>query len=392
MKTRITAIIPTYNNAATLAEVIERVARFLPDIIVVNDGSTDTTADILANRNDCTVIFFSENRGKGCALLAGFEKAEESGFTHAITIDSDGQHLPEDIPLLIKSIDINPETLWVGNRILPYTEGEKPPVRSIFGRKFGNFWYKFNTGIVLHDTQCGFRAYPLKEIRALPCQGKRYEYEQEALVKAAWNGIPVKEVPIRLYYLPADKVVSHFRPVRDFIRISKVNSKAAITRILLPVTALEVPGATWREKIIALAKHELRANTSPKKAASSVSLGVFMGIFPIHGFQVATLMGLTFLLRLNRPLAILGVCVSSPPFMPFLIVVAVATGRLVLPPDLIMLQGQKTAQILAQGALEFVVGSTILSIVAGIAAYFITFPMFQQLTKKRLFKKLESSS
>ena len=76
MKTRIAAIIPTYNNAATLAEVIEGVTRFLPDIIVVNDGSTDTTADILANRNDCTVISFSENRGKGCALLAGFEKAE----------------------------------------------------------------------------------------------------------------------------------------------------------------------------------------------------------------------------------------------------------------------------------------------------------------------------
>ncbi len=98
-------------------------------------------------------------------------------------------------------------------------------------------------------------------------------------------------------------------------------------------------------------------------------------------------MGLAFLLRLNRPLAFLGVCVSSLPFLPFLIIAAVAIGRVVLPPDLIILQTEKTAQVIAQSAIEFVVGSTILSVVAGIATYFITFPMFKQLAKTRLFKK-----
>ncbi len=383
----IVAVIPTYNNAGTIADVIGGVKRFLTDIIVMDDGSTDNTADVLSQLNGIEIINFPQNRGKGCALRAGFEKAAELGFSHVITVDGDGQHLTDDIPLFMEKIQAESGTLWVGNRILSYEKGDKPPVRSNFGRRFGNFWYRFNTGIRLHDTQCGFRAYPLKEIMLLKCKGERYEYEQEVLIKAAWNGVPVKELPVRLYYLPAEKEVSHFRPVRDFMRISMVNSKAAIKRIFLPVTVLEVPGATWREKIVALAKHELRANTSPKKAASSVSVGVFMGIFPIHGLQVITLMGLSVLLRLNRPLAFLGVSVSSAPFLPFLIIIAVAIGKVVLPENLVAINGQNTARTIAQGAIEFVVGSIILSIVASIATYFITVPLFKKLAEIRRLKK-----
>lgn len=383
----IVAVIPTYNNACTIAEVISGVKKFLTDIIIINDGSTDNTAEVLTQFDGIEIISFPENRGKGIALRAGFEKAAELGFTHAITVDGDGQHLTDDISFFIVKVHAEPDTLWVGNRTLAYEKGDNPPTRSNFGRKFGNFWYRFNTGIKLHDTQCGFRAYPLNGIMPLKCKGERYEYEQEVLIKAAWSGLHVSEVPIRLYYLPADKEVSHFRPFRDFMRVSKVNSIAALTRIFLPLKALDVPGNTWREKIIALAKHELKANTSPIKAASSVSVGVFMGIFPIHGFQVATLMGLSFLFRLNRPLAFLGVCVSSPPFLPLLIVVAVAIGRLVLPSDIITINGQKTAEIVVQGAIEFVVGSIILSIIASIATYFITFPLFNQLAKTRFLKK-----
>ena len=383
----IAAIIPTYNNACTIAEVISGVRKFLTGVIVINDGSTDTTAEELMQCDGIEIISFPENRGKGVALRAGFEKATERGFTHVITIDGDGQHLTDDISVFIEKIYKEPDTLWVGNRTLAYEKGDKPPARSSIGRKFGNFWYRFSTGIKLHDTQCGFRAYPLNGIMSLKCKGERYEYEQEVLIKAAWSGVAVSEVPIKLYYLSAEKVVSHFRPFRDFMRVSKVNSVAALTRIFLPFKALDVPGNTWREKIIALAKHELKANTSPKKAASSVSVGVFIGIFPIHGLQVITLLGLTFLFRLNRPLAFLGVCVSSLPFLPLLIVIAVAVGRLVLPPDIITIHGQKTAEMVAHGAIEFVVGSIILSIVVSLATFFITFPLFNQLAKTRLLKK-----
>lgn len=383
----IVAIIPTYNNARTIGEVINGIKKFLAEIIVVNDGSTDNTAEIVKQCDNIEIISFSQNRGKGSALGAGFEKATELGFSHAITIDGDGQHLTDDIPLFLEKVKAEPATLWVGNRILAYEKGEQPPARSSFGRRFGNFWYRFNTGIRLHDTQCGFRAYPLKEIKLLKCKGSRYEYELEVLIKAAWSGVQVKELPIRLYYYSAGKTVSHFRPVHDFIRISRVNAKAALTRIFLPFITLDVPGATWREKILALAKHELKTNTTPKKAAASVSVGVFMGIFPIHGFQVATLMGLSFLFKLNRPLAFLGVCVSSPPFLPFLIIAAVAIGRVVLPSGIITISGQKATELVAQGAAEFVVGSAILSVIASVATYLITRPMFKRIAEIRRLKK-----
>jgi glycosyltransferase involved in cell wall biosynthesis len=380
-------IVPTYNNGTTIKEVIEAVKKYCKDIIVINDGSTDNTSEILNSINTIKVISFPENRGKGAALKEGFKKATELGFTHAITFDGDGQHVTEDITLFLNKINEEPETLWIGNRALSYGKGEKQPVRSSFGRKFGNFWYNFFTGIKLHDTQCGLRAYPLERINPVTCRGERYEYEQDLLIRSAWNGNPVKEIDIHLFYLPKECEVSHFKPVRDFLLISKINSIAAMTRIFLPVTTLDVPGATWKDKIKALAKHELKSNTSPNKAAASVAMGVFMGIFPIHGFQVVTLMGLSFILRLNRALAFLGVNVSSPPFLPFLIVAAVAIGRLVLPPDLITLVNNKIAQSIFQGGVEFIVGSAILSIPAGLVTYTVTYPMFKQLSKASFFKK-----
>jgi glycosyltransferase involved in cell wall biosynthesis len=384
---KVILIIPTYNNGTTVKEVIEGVKGCCSEIIVINDGSTDDTSEILNDIDDITVISFPENRGKGAALKEGFKKATEFGFTHAITFDGDGQHVTEDIPLFLNKIQEEPETLWIGNRVLFYAKGEKQPVRSSFGRKFGNFWYNFFTSIKLNDTQCGLRAYPLEKITPIKCRGKRYEYEQDLLIRSAWNGIPVREIDIHLFYLSKGSEVSHFKPVRDFLLISKINSIAAMTRIFLPATTLDVPGATWRDKIKALAKHELKSNTSPNKAATSVAMGVFMGIFPIHGFQVVTLMGLSFILRLNRALAFLGVNVSSPPFIPLLIVVAVAIGRLVLPPDIITVANNKIAQSIFQGGVEFVVGSAILSVPAGLLTYLITYPMFKQLAKASFFKK-----
>jgi glycosyltransferase involved in cell wall biosynthesis len=380
-------IVPTYNNGTTIKEVIEAVKKYCKDIIVINDGSTDNTSEILNSINTIKVISFPENRGKGAALKEGFKKATELGFTHAITFDGDGQHVTEDITLFLNKINEEPETLWIGNRVLSYGKGEKQPVRSSFGRKFGNFWYKYFTDIKLHDTQCGLRAYPLEGIMTIKCRGKRYEYEQDLLIRSAWNGISVKEIDIHLLYLPKGKEVSHFKPVRDFLLISKINSIAGITKALNPVTSLEVPGKTWREKIKFLAKRELKTNTSPQTAALSVAMGVFMGILPIHFFQVITLMVICFKYHLNRPLAFLGVNVSSAPFLPLLFLITIPIGRLVLPPDLITFLNDSWIQRLCQYGAEFFVGSAILCVPAGIVTYMITYPMFKQLAKADYFKK-----
>ncbi|MBD3420719.1 MAG: DUF2062 domain-containing protein [Chitinivibrionales bacterium] len=380
---RVAAIIPTCNNATTLEKVLVATQAHIPDVIVINDGSTDATAEILRSIPGIEIMTFERNQGKGSALKAGFLRAREKGFTHAITLDADGQHLAEDLPAFIEKINLAPQTLWIGNRIIP-TTGIRQPPRSSFGRKFGAFWYKFHTGLAIRDTQCGFRAYPLELIKDITCKGSRYEYEIELLVKSAWHGIVVKQLDIHLLYQPKHAAVSHFRPIRDFVRISRFNAKASIIKIFLPFKTMPAPGNNWRDKLKFLIKHELRSNTTPRKAALSLALGVFMAIFPIHGFQVVTLMALTFLFNLNRPLAFIGVSVSSPPFLPFLVIFGVGIGQLVLRRTLDFdRQGEITELILRYG-IEFIVGSIILAIVAGVATYFLSIPTIRQLKRMRL--------
>jgi glycosyltransferase involved in cell wall biosynthesis len=374
-------IIPTYNNADAAGAVIRAVSTRCHDIIVIDDGSTDTTPELLGEFDAVQVITFDANRGKGAALRAGLDEARSRGFTHAITIDADGQHYPEDIPLFLAACLREPDTLWIGNREIP-VEGSVQPPRSRFGRWFGNFWFRYNTGFRIHDTQCGFRAYPLAALENLTFRGVRYEFEQEVLIKAAWNGTSIKEIPIHLYYEPAARRVSHFRPFVDFLRISAVNARAAFIKSMFPMLAMEVPGDNWRQKLMRVFTYELKAHATPRRAAASLAAGVFMGIFPIHGFQVATLMGLSVVCRLNRPLAFVGVCISSPPLLPFIIVAAVWIGRFFVPGDLSAnVHGVNAA--IVQGAAEFIAGSAILAALAGATTFFAAYPFFSALARQR---------
>lgn len=157
-------LIPTYNNHKTLQRVLDGVLAYTTDVVVVNDGSTDETAAILATYQDrITLISVPENRGKGNALRVGFAKAQALGFTYAITIDSDGQHYPSDIPVFVDALEQakNKEVLFIGSRNM---NQDGVPKKSSFGNKFSNFWFWFETGISLSDTQSGYRLYPLNKL------------------------------------------------------------------------------------------------------------------------------------------------------------------------------------------------------------------------------------
>ncbi|MBQ6377461.1 MAG: glycosyltransferase family 2 protein, partial [Prevotella sp.] len=185
---KVCVIIPTYNNAGTIAQVISDVTAYCQDVIVVNDGSTDETAVILHRLPmPITLVSYPQNRGKGYALVKGFRKAKELGFSHAITIDADGQHFADDIPILLNKMEEKPEAIIVGCRNL--TE-KNMPRQNTFANKFSNFWFCLQTGINLPDTQSGFRLYNLKALRLLPLVTSRYEAELELLVFAAWAGCP----------------------------------------------------------------------------------------------------------------------------------------------------------------------------------------------------------
>ena len=219
---KICAIIPTYNNGSTLAQVIDAVLERMPDVIVVNDGSTDNTENILKQyEGKIEIVDYIKNRGKGYALGRGFDRAEQSGYTHAITIDSDGQHDAGDIPLFLSAAGENPDTLLVGNRNLAQ---DNMPAKNTFANRFSNFWFTLQTAYRLPDTQSGYRLYPLQKMKRMRPVTSRYEAELEILVRCAWRKIKIRSIPIHVFYAPKNERVTHFRPGIDFARISLLNT------------------------------------------------------------------------------------------------------------------------------------------------------------------------
>jgi len=227
---RICVVIPSYNNEGTVVDVIQRVKKFTDNIIFVDDGCTDSTlAKVEAAKIEgLEVVSYKPNKGKGRALREGFLHAIKRGYEYAITIDSDGQHFPEDIPLFLEAFKDHQGALLIGSRNL---NQENMPTRNTFANKFSNFWFFAQTWIKLPDTQTGYRLYPLKHISRNWPLTPRYEAELELLVMAAWRGVDIIPVPVRVYYPPQSERVSHFRPFVDFMRISLLNVGLTTTAI-----------------------------------------------------------------------------------------------------------------------------------------------------------------
>ena len=217
----ICVVIPTYNNASTIARVVAEAQQQCRDVIVVNDGSTDSTTDILRGIEGITLLEHDRNRGKGHALRTAFWHALEQGFAYAITIDADGQHYASDIGKFLQANIDHPGALIVGQRNL---EGVERTPGSDFANKFSNFWFWVQTGRRLEDTQTGYRLYPLKKLRGLSLLTSRYEAELEMMVLASWHGVELVSIPIDVYYPPREERVTHFRPGIDFARITTLNT------------------------------------------------------------------------------------------------------------------------------------------------------------------------
>jgi len=214
-------VIPTYNNRGTLQKVIDDVRQYSEKVMVVNDGSTDKTKKILKKNRDIYTISYKKNRGKGYALNKAFKELRKFGFHYAVTIDADGQHSASDLPVFAQKLLEYPNTILVGSRGLNH---DNMAAGSTFANKFSNFWLFVETGRRLPDTQSGYRLYPIRRMRHIRFFTTRYEFEVEVLVRSLWNGIKVEPVPVSVYYSPIEERVSHFRPFRDFFRISVLNT------------------------------------------------------------------------------------------------------------------------------------------------------------------------
>lgn len=219
------AVIPTYQNAKTLLKVVADVHRVVDTVFVVDDGSNDGTAALLdkatGNERPEKVLTHPKNCGKGAALKTGLTYARQQGFRYAVTVDADGQHRADDIPALLKAVEEEPDALAIGSRGLQH---ENMPAKSTFANRFSNFWFALQTLQRLPDTQSGLRVYPLRCLHGLRWMSARYEAELTLLVFSAWAGVKLLPVPVSVYYPPRDQRVTHFRPGRDFTRISVLNT------------------------------------------------------------------------------------------------------------------------------------------------------------------------
>ena len=369
---KICVIIPTYNNHKTLQRVIDGVLHYTNQIIVVNDGSTDTTKSILEKYTSLEVLHLPKNKGKGNALSLGFKKAKELHYHHAITIDSDGQHFPDDISTFITALEKESKpVLLIGNRNM---NQDGIPKKSSFGNAFSNFWFWFETGIKLDDTQSGYRLYPLQNIPKKFFTNK-FEFEIEVIVRTAWKGVAVKNIPIKILYDPNERV-SHFRPFKDFTRISILNT------VLVIITILYIKPRdffrSFKKKSFKdfIREDVLESSDSNAIKASSIALGTFIGIAPLWGFQTFIVITLAVLFRWNKVLAFAFSNISIPPMIPFIIYASLKVGGLFVSSDTLLFSENKlTFEAVKNNLTQYLIGSFVLAIFValffGLISYFL---------------------
>lgn len=319
-------LIPTYNNERTLNRVIDGVLKYTEHIIIINDGATDSTSDALKEYPKLEQIHFSKNKGKGIALREGFKKAHQLGYTYAITIDSDGQHYPENIETFVTEIEKSPNNLLIGDRNMAQ---EGIPKKSSFGNNFSNFWYTFETGVKLTDTQSGYRLYPLEQLAKLNYFTNKFEFEIEVIVRASWKGIAVKNVPIQVLYDESERV-THFRPIKDFTRISILNTVLVLIALLY-IKPRDLFRKLKKKGLKRFFLEDFLQNSdSNEKKALSIALGTFIGISPFWGFQTALVIFLSVVLKLNKVIAFTFSNVSLAIFIPFIIYGSFQVGAFIL--------------------------------------------------------------
>jgi len=222
----VAVLIPAYNCAATIADVVTGARHYVDRVLVVDDGSTDGTAERAAVAG-ADVLHQGHNTGKGAALRAGLTWWAARGAEQVLAMDGDGQHLADQIPVMLEASARAPHALIIGARQLDPAAVQ--PLRQ-FGNRFANRWVEIATGLALEDTQSGFRVYPLPETLALDSRATHFAYETEVLIRAARGGLLVLTVPVRAYNPPPAERVSHYRPFVDTVRIIAVVLRLIIFR------------------------------------------------------------------------------------------------------------------------------------------------------------------
>ena len=227
-------VIPAYNEAGTIREIARRALDCNPWLIVIDDGSTDGTAEVLSGL-PLALVRNPENRGKGASLGRGIRQALEQGADAVVTLDGDGQHVPEDIPRLIAAHERDRNAIVIGARL---HDSDRIPLDRYLANRVANFFIGWAAGQAIADSQSGFRVYPGPLLCALGACVERaagFVFESEILIEAARQGAVIIPVSIAAIYEPRGRR-SHFRPVLDVARIGCMLAWKLISR------GFDVPG------------------------------------------------------------------------------------------------------------------------------------------------------
>lgn len=314
-------VVPLYNHAASAGRVVREILRFFSDVLVVDDGSTDSGLASIDNLPLHT-MHFKKNKGKGAAIKAAAVWAGENGFTHLVTIDADGQHYPHDIERLLCAARKYPNRIIIGAR-----DFARPgiPKASKFGRDFAGFWAKVQTGKKIKDMQSGFRVYPARLFPKLRVYSKRFAFETEIAVKALWAGFGIEEVDVDVYYPDKKNRVSHFKFFADNLRLGVLNTYLTV-RAMIPV-----PHRKYIEnkdgRIVSLNPFkvlagQMKSRENPFHLAVSAAWGSFWGAIALPGIRSMILLVGVGWFNLNRAAAFSADKLAMPPFIPFVCIEA----------------------------------------------------------------------
>jgi len=364
-------VIPVYNHGPTLRSVVERALNAGWSVLVVDDGSMDSGLDRITDL-PCRLHRLPHNQGKGSAILTGAGLAAQWGYDAIVTVDADGQLDPEDAARLVETATAQDRpAIVVGIRLMTR---DTAPRASLFGRAFSNFWVRLECGLDLPDTQSGLRLYPVEFLLHLPVQTRRYDFEVEVLVRAAWAGIPILPTPVRVHYPSDGKRISHFHQWKDNLRLTVLHTRL-ILRALNPwphrrLAGLAIPSVMDMSLFhpFRLFKHLCQEHSTPAQLGIAAWMGLFLGALPLIACHTIVIIYVTHRLHLNKPAA-----VCCPPVVP---VICIETGYFMRNGHLLLeLSLDTTVYQLHQRLLEWLMGSLIvgpfLGLAGGLATYFV---------------------
>ncbi len=376
-------VIPVYNHGGTIRQVVERALAAHPHVLVVDDGSTEPVAEKLAGLA-AACIRQPQNGGKGSAIMRAAEWAKEAHFSHILTLDADGQHNPADARLFAPILAESPNALIIGARDFNVPN---VPRSSRFGRSFSGFWMRVQTGAVVSDMQSGFRLYPVALLLSVPCAEKGFAFEVEIVVRAAWSGFSVREVPVSVHYPPPGQRVSHFRALYDNFRLTRLNTRLT-GRAMLPLPhrrmRLEEDGNISVVRPMESLRLLLAERNTPLNLGISATVGMFLTVLPILGLQVISILFLCGYFRLNKYCAL---ALNQLGFLPLLPALAIEVGHYCLRGYWLTEISMKTLAYEAPQRLwEWVVGSVILApfmaVLFGILVYVLALALRAGLVRK----------